>query len=129
MQIKKINDITPAQKFMTTLSELFAAKRVFVKEVNDISSIEDCKAKFIGWEDQDFYYLIPEVTYTEVSIFTQQQGSAFPVTKSTLWKHLEQAGYVKTAIEGGQSRADIKKAIGGKRQRVVCVYKQALENI
>jgi hypothetical protein len=132
----------PAEVFLKVLSELFATGKVRVDPLtkgykND--PYGHSVGEKIGWYDNRFLYLLPDVTYNVVSRFLAGRGERISVSDRTLWKHLDEAKVIQTEI-GSDDRVQRcpKKGIpsskrGTKdkdlRPRLLHLYKTALDTI
>lgn len=126
-QARRIEEDRPAQKFIFILGELLASGAAYVLETGEPDTKEKAPG-FIGWCDEQWFYLLPEVIYREVSAFCRAQGGHFPVTARTLWKHLEIEGMIFVEQTGGEARRLVQKKISGKRYRVLQIRREALNS-
>lgn len=132
-QARRIEEEKPAAKFLHILGELFSSGEVCAKHIGFESDDDENKAVpfvngFIGWQDREWYYLLPEVVYRRVAQFASTQGGHFPVTIRTLWKHLDAEGLIFVEKTGGETRRLIKESIpGAGRPRVLKLKKDALK--
>ncbi len=51
-------------------------------------------ARFVGWEDEEFYYLIPETIYAMVVDFCQHTGEIFTVKDDVVWEQMLEQGLI-----------------------------------
>jgi len=79
----------------------------------------------MGWLDDEHLYLTPDATYAAVIQMAREQGETFTLTQRTLWKRLDERGLL--IRERGQRHYSSRVRIHGKRERVVCVSRQILE--
>ena len=73
----------------------------------------------IGYMDGEYYYLLPNVSFGEVSKLCREQGQEFPVSLKALYKHLRTDG-----ILTGLSKEEIptrQKWIDGKNIRLLWI--------
>ena len=103
----------PEEIFVKALQELMNSGKVAVTPIGTDAMIpEICQmGDPIGWADNDYYYLLPEITYNAVSRFLQARGEIIPVKERTLWKHLDEAQLLLTQVEDGETRRLVKKTI------------------
>lgn len=117
-QARRIEEEKPAAKFINALSEMLAAGEVKTELLTswreDEGEVKPRPDNFVGWEDRDWFYLLPEIVYRRVVRFYRDQDVNFPVTARTLWKHLEAEGLIFT----GDKRTVLKK-IAGRAYRVL----------
>ena len=118
----------PTEKFLTLLSEMMLAKMVKTIPLSGSQTTDDLIAKddgFIGWHDHEFYYLKTELVWKAISSFCNQQGSQFPVSQNTLWKHLR----TDRIIYADSDRPARVKKINGRPERVLFLHKKFVEQI
>ncbi|GAF26896.1 predicted P-loop ATPase and inactivated derivatives [Moorella thermoacetica Y72] len=126
-QARRIEEERPVAKFIAALTELLAAGEVKVEPLPAAEAGYSEPQNFLGWKDHDWYYLLPEITYRTVTKFYRDQGSIFPVTARTLWKHLEAEGLIFVAREGNRMQRTVRETIAGKRQRVLKLKANTLD--
>ncbi|SHF68746.1 protein of unknown function [Desulfofundulus australicus DSM 11792] len=130
-QARRIEEEKPAVKFINALSEMLAAGEVktelLVSWREDEPEAKALPDNFIGWEDRDWFYLLPETVYRRVVRFYRDQDVNFPVTARTLWKHLEAEGLIFVAREGNRTQRTVRETIAGKRQRVLKLKADAVK--
>ena len=131
-QAMRITEDKPVTKFIQVLKELIASGQVCTKYIGLVAGEEDMiTAKpdgFIGWQDNNWYYLLPEVTYKYVAQFCTAQGGHFSVTARTLWKYLDTEGLIFTERARNETRRMVKQSIPGVgRPRVLMLKKDALK--
>jgi len=79
----------------------------------------------IGWIDSDgLVYLIPHAAYRLAAGFGGPHGNGISVSERTLGRRLQERGLL--AQTEGADRLTIKKLLGGRRQRVLCVRAASL---
>ena len=122
-QGQRVAEDSPAKKFTEALCELISSGRCTVRDTTDSRNFVEPGTEFIGWQDGDWLYLLPDTTYKAVNQFFNGQGLCFPVTAKTLWKHLAAAGMIRA---GSGSRTELKK-ISGKPYRVLSLRRSAIE--
>lgn len=123
-QGQRVAEDSPTKKFTEALRELISSGRCIVRDTTDSRNFVEPGTEFIGWQDGDWLYLLPDTTYKAVNQFFNGQGLCFPVTAKTLWKHLEAAGMIRPAK--GQ-RTELKK-INSKNYRVIALRRNAIHD-
>ena len=78
----------------------------------------------IGWIECDDIYLEPNATFAAIQKLASDQGSGFPTTLSTLWKRLDQKGYI--ASKEDENRLKVRLVIEGQRRYVTHLKKSVL---
>lgn len=123
-----VKEDKPIERFINPLMELIAANKLYVISTN-ASSLNPGSEGFVGYEDEEYYYLSPIIVYSEVKKFYRNQGLEFPVSKQILFKHLEQEGYIEVEnIKGRTNRTKV-KSIGSSKERYLWLKKYKLQNI
>lgn len=137
-QGRLVNEEKPPEIFMRSLKELMTTGKVRLEPLK-LSSQDELflTGNKIGWEDDKFFYLLPEATYNAVSRSLSARGQKLPVLERALWRQLDEAGaiYVETGSDGRVQRCPkktIPKRQGQKeaeRPRVLHLHKMALEKV
>jgi len=81
-QAREIRQQKPTAQFMEIVSELLNSGVNKCIDVSDNSN----SINVLGYQDQTYYYFLPEITYKAVSKFCADQGTAFPITLAMLRK-------------------------------------------
>jgi hypothetical protein len=92
-----INEEKPVDIFVKIFNELIISGKVKVESLNNKKSQDDIfhTGECIGWEDDNFYYLRPSATYNCTNKFLASRSEKFPVSERTLWKQLDEAGFIQ----------------------------------
>lgn len=129
-QNRMIQAERPAERFVAILKELIRSKQARVDQINNAAKKE--YGTLIGYQDADYYYLFPEVTYNLIAEFVAERKEKFNTSSSILWKRLADAGYIRVEEEqkgNGEVKVNntIKKKLpDGSRDRVLHVKKAAI---
>ena len=120
-QARDMESEKPTRIFLDSLGELLSSKRVALK---DLSLGPDAKdppptEKMIGYMDSEYYYLLPNVSFGEVSKLCREQGQEFPVSLKALYKHLRTDGILKGI--GKEENPTRQKWIDGKNIRLLWI--------
>ena len=94
-QSKAISEDNPSVKFLTKLNSLLQSKSVIVEEKSNYQFAGG--NNFIGYEDDMYYYLIPDMAHKAVKRLCDEQDELFAVSKKTLLKHLSDDGYIEVS--------------------------------
>jgi hypothetical protein len=131
----------PASKFLQLLGTLVAGRNVHFrdKQTGDVpgGDIETADSlgwksgfsglepvgKFVGWVDEQFFYLDKDAAYAAVQEFANRGDIPFGIKPRQLWEGLAKAGR-SVADEG---RHDTQVRIAGKRPRVVQIPRVHVE--
>jgi len=116
----------PSVKFLAALRELLSTKQCVVQGLPLQYEHPAKQQGFIGYEDEAYYYLYAGMTYKYIFEFYSQQGSMFPVTEKTLWKHLDMDGYILTDERNGRIYRTKQKKIGGTNGAYIWLRKAAV---
>jgi len=118
---REINASNEAEEFVSTLNELIGTGRARI--VYDGADVDDLK-DVIGWtRADDEICIFPKVARKMVDTVasTQQKVSAL-----TLYKQLDERGYIKTEVNDGSKERTLTRKFGGKANRVL-VFKTGIE--
>lgn len=126
-QSKKVDSEKPTVLFIDLLKEMLETKRVIIRDLRKVQdeSGETINAAFagkscIGYRDDDYIYLIPQVAYTQVYAFYGEGGYTFPASKSGLWKMFMDERKLSPEIsKTGVVRLDRRKKINGGTGRYI----------
>jgi len=70
----------------------------------------------VGWLKGDDIYLEPDAVFRVGQKLARDQGMGLPITQQTLWKRLNEKGYIESCEEG---RSTTRVTIDGSRRRVI----------
>jgi hypothetical protein len=120
----RLQEEKPEALFLGTLRELIAQGKVFLRQRQNVALVEESheRADLLGWQDDGFVYLMPQVSYNRVARHFREQGDSFPVRETTLYKMLKESGVLLCA----GNRMTHSKWMQGKTQRVLVLKRQAL---
>ena len=126
-QSRKVDDDKPTVLFVDLLREMLETKRVTISDLRSVKTVGDDTINkptvgrdHIGYRDDDYYYLIPQETYTQVYKFYNESGYTFPASKTSLWKMLLDEGKITPEIgKDGSTRIDKRKKINGSSRRYI----------
>lgn len=119
--VNEFKETDPIELFIEALDTLLVTKNVTILP----DKVEPCEQtkKFIGWEDDDYYYLIMDVTYAAINEFYIRNNEIFPLAKKTLLKMCNQKGLL---IPASQGRTVGVHNINGNQKRVAKFIKSQL---
>lgn len=118
-QSRRMEEEKPTQMMMTALSELLATSQVYTTKADEQGVHGN---GFIGYHDEECYYLYSETVYKNVMQFYAAQGRNFPVTKNTLLKNLCLEG-ISICDKGSSMK---QKRIGKAKRKYLCISKDIL---
>ena len=125
----------PSRRFINILKDLFAQKRAYLRDKSSNLEPDDYEiwgwerkhtsegdvavlapgAELLGWIDEDYLYLLSEVSYRVVARFAREQGEPLTLTKKTLHMHLRREG-VLVPVDGQNIPS---KKMAGATHRVI----------
>lgn len=118
-QSKLQKEETPTVIFLTVINELLASEKKDVQTVNtEMSTVSE---KFLGYQDNDFIYFFPEITFSAVIEFLRKQDRVFPVSRTRLFNDLAKENLIIT----DKGRRTFSKRVNGKVQRFLAIKKEA----
>ena len=115
----------PAILYLLAIQELIQSKRCKVIEKNKPNN----EKSIIGYKDDEFYYLIPNLSYSNVIEFWKRQNIEFPVTSDRVNKALHELNVIKTNVEGNSIKRTIKVSINGERKRYLVIHRESMDKI
>lgn len=131
-QGEKVAEVKASTRFVAIVSQLLANRSIYCDRVQWelVPGTVPKNSTHVGWDDDNYYYFLPELIYNEVCQFLSKRGEQFPVSASTLWKELADAGLTHTEIskESGKERRHllVKKTVRKQRQRLLWMKRDAL---
>lgn len=93
----------PAAVFIRTIQQLLATKTYGIKKLGDPNA--DNPENMIGYVDQEYYYLTPDIAYAAVSKTCQIKGTLFQATQKMLYKYLREEKLIAPQDDGNATRA------------------------
>ena len=127
-QTEKVEGEKPTRLFVELLRELLETKQARLCDarphtVAGVITVNDIfTPNTIGYEDDEFLYLIPRTAYSAVTAFYAKSGYTFPASPSALWKMFMDEG----AIKPDGKRPDRRHPFKGKSGRYIHLYRHAL---
>ncbi len=124
-QSEEIAEADPTEQYIRILRTLLATERVrleprFKQQTSGVV-FENKKetANLLGWQDDDYVYILPDESFRLVTQFVRESGSVYPATKRSLLKDLVRSGYAVAKKEGTENRIERRVRCGGMNPRVV----------
>jgi len=102
----------PVTMYLTSIKELLISKQVSIATIGNSSRGQNS----IGWEDKDFFYLLPEITFNQVNAFWRKQNKLFPVSSRKLNETLQSKGIIEVEEEKNNDTKTYKRTL----KRTVC---------
>lgn len=118
-QSKFVFSDKPTDKFIKKLTSLFDSKLIYVVGLHDEPN--NTTDGFIGYEDENFYYLILDIAHKKVKRQCEEQGEHFTISAKSLSKQLGEEGF----IEVKDNKNTLLKRVGSKNlpQRFIWLKK------
>jgi len=114
----------PTRLFIEVFQTLLDQKKISVIPKTTISD-ERRDTFFVGWEDDDNYYLIPNAIYQAVARFCREAGESFPVGQTRLQQDLRREQLSQTETNRTTSTVWIAPV----SRRVLCLRKSAISAV
>lgn len=122
-QSENIEQDKPTYKFIRKLISLIESGNVSLADKNEPSNF--LPNNFIGYEDDEFYYLNKTMAHKAVKKLCEEQGESFSVSEQGLLKALAE----EKLIQPGEKQNTKSVRFGNRTQRVVCLYKNKAQII
>ena len=127
-QAKAAESDRPARMFIDAVREMLTSKRIYCRDLIAVDVKEPPPTvKMVGWMDQEYYYFLPELIYTEVVKVQREQGTEFPVSRKALYKQLVADGY--TARSGMADDVTRGKRLDGRTVRVLWIPRTKIDGV
>jgi hypothetical protein len=123
---QNLNSHDPVVLFIDSLRDLINSKDVTFADKKEDPYTDD--RHFIGWEDQEYYYVIVGNLMSEISHYFGNQGLRFPISKQMLLKMLAERQLIEFERNNNESHNTVREYVGKgqKQQRVMKLKKSAL---
>ena len=122
-QSENIEQDKPTYKFIRKLISLIESGSVSLVDKNE--PLNFLHNNFIGYEDDEFYYLNKMMAHKAVKKLCEEQGESFSVSEQGLLKALAE----EKLIQPGEKQNTKSVRFGNRTQRVVCLYKSKAQII
>ncbi len=123
LQAEEAKEDSPVSTFITSVMELLNSKDAYVHDISTPNPGAP-KPNMIGYVDQQYYYLLPDVAFARVCRLFSDQGTTFPLNKRALWKMMKDAGYIVPDAEGKSTKS---VRIGGRNLRLLWLRRGMVE--
>lgn len=123
-QTQEAREDTPENAFLDCVRELLGSKAAFVKDLSaNAEPGPSGGPNMIGYRDEEYYLLLPDLCFRAVNEVYIRQGTQFPLSKRGLMRALKEAN-ITEANEGDVTKT---KRICGKAQRVLCIRRHKID--
>jgi hypothetical protein len=126
-QNQRIQKESACKRFLEALGSLINSGQAWATGKSDVNEPAVIPGRrFIGWQDEEYYYLIPSTVYAMVCELCQRTGEIFTVKDDAVWDQLKEQQYTVTrsSDKGGTTPEYI--TCKGTAIRVLKLKKQAL---
>ncbi|MBJ8153500.1 hypothetical protein [Bacillus cereus] len=111
----------PLNMYLNTIQELIISNKMPLRKLGKENGSQQ-----YGWYDDEYYYLIPGMTYNNVLAFWERRNKVFPLTIKKLHDRLYQMGIIE--IDESSNRKCPKVTVAkGERIRVLKINRKRLE--
>lgn len=122
-QTDESREARPVNMYLTAVQQLLASKQATVRELGT-EHPGATPPSSIGYCDQQYYYLLPDITFARVCKLYTDQAVTFPLGKAALYKQLRTEGVIVPDGNGNPTRP---KRIGGGLQRLLWIERDKLD--
>jgi len=84
----------PGRAFLRTLGEMLVAKIAAVRDLTDGTQASDPARGMVGWMDNQYYYIMPEMAFTLVSEQVRKQGIELQLPQRSLYRQMRSDGFI-----------------------------------
>ncbi|PFR94436.1 hypothetical protein COK43_02615 [Bacillus cereus] len=110
----------PLNMYLNTIQELVISNKMPLRKLGKESGSQQ-----YGWYDDEYYYLMPGMTYNTVLAFWEKRNKVFPLTIKKLHDRLHQVGVIE--IDEASNRKCPKITVAkGERIRVLKINRKKL---
>jgi hypothetical protein len=127
-QNQRIQKEKACQRFLEVLKNLIHSSEAKTDSKSSLNKPTTSSGiRFIGWEDENYFYLLPKEVYAAVFEFCRRTGEIFTVKDDSVWEQLQEMKLIvnKPSDTGPTTPETI--ACYGHAVRVLKLKKQALE--
>ncbi len=132
---ERVQEEKPEVLFVRTINDLLVQGKVYLRPIDGYKSDKMLggpmvTAELLGWYDDNWYYLMPDVAYAKASAACRERGTTFPVSAIALRKMLAEAKMLRMdqGQEQEQRRTIIVRA-GGTSHRVLAVERKVVDGV
>ena len=134
-QSEQVLDARPAEQFLSVVAGMLQNGTIHVlpadrREREKYEGLS-LPGTHVGWEDDQYFYFLPDIIYNVVNDFLRKQDERVPLKQSALWKQLEAEGCLVPGVEKDNGKEKIKrrrkKVVDGKKVQTVWIRRECLE--
>ena len=124
-QAENIEQDKPTHIFIRKLYALIQSGQAVVRKRNQYAPGDYCPPNFIGYEDENYYYLLKDAVHRQVRKLCEDQGESFSITALALTKALAEEGL---SLRDGTKNTR-KLDLGGTAPRMIWLRKDKAQAI
>lgn len=113
----RVDEERPATRFLDAFGTLLMQRRIFVISRESLAPYPDETKQgriFVGWVDDDGYYLLPSAVYSACAEFYQKAGGAVMNKPAAIWADLRRLNLLTDDIDGERNTVPV--YIGASRE-------------
>lgn len=122
-QTDEAREDRPVNMFLTAVQQLLASHQATTRDLADINQ-GVIPPSSIGYRDQQYYYLFPDVTFSRVCKLYSDQAMVFPLGKNALFRQLKNEGVI---VPDSQGKCTRNKRVGVGNPRMLWIHREKLE--
>ena len=118
--------------FIEAFVEAINTGKIYVMDLklqhnDDELQMSNSKGTFVGYEDDEFFYLYPDAFFSEVNKCLSSKGMKTSISAQTLWKTMKNKNLIKCEQNQLKPKKIVPLINGGKsRVRLIHLYKKYL---
>jgi DNA polymerase-1 len=124
-QAMTVEQERPTRRFLSVLATLLAQGRCVLLENDSKPNLQSASVSVVGWQDEDYIYLLAEASFNCVSRFCRDSGELFPVRSERLSRDFNREG----VSECSTGRNSATARLGGQQRRVLKLRRDRAENL
>ncbi len=129
---ERVQEEKPEVLFVRTINDLLVQGKVYLLPVDGYKSDKPLgglvlTAELLGWYDDNWYYLMPDVAYAKATAACRDRGGTFPVSAMAVRKMLAEAGMLRMDQGQEQQRRTIVVRANGVTHRVLAVARKVVD--
>jgi len=123
-----VNTQRAAARFLDALESLMDTHEVFVVYKDDMPGSDPKPGqKFVGWYDEDYYYLLPSALYIKIHKECNGAGVSFTFKPEAVWADLRRLGLTVCQAGRHQNTVRVGSGLQSEVKRVVQLKKEAIK--
>ena len=125
VQTREAVEDTPENAFLDCIRELLGSKNAFVLDIGTMNPEKGTSGGpgMIGYRDEQYYMLFPDMSYKAVCETYTRQGTQFPLSKRGVMRALKEAG-ITDCDAGGVTRV---KRVAGRSMRMLFIRRHLID--